>query len=173
MGCPKEGVRLPDGRKMIEHVIAPLSQLCSKIVIVGDCRGFSIPQQSNFIALPDHPNGKGPLAAIATLLKSGIDAVGYIVTACDQPFVTLDILRLLVGEKSNRPTIFQSDNNAFPMPLPGYYPVGWLSTIERELASSQYGLCNAILKSDVVYVSLPNAGKQYLQNINTPADLCF
>jgi len=171
MGQPKPGVPMPDGRKMIEHVIEPLSRLCQKIVMMGDCRGFSIPQQQNFIALADDPPGKGSLSAIATLLKSGIDPDGYLVVACDQPFLTPDLLRLLIGEKARVPSIFQSEPDEMLTPFPGYYPVCWLPKIQSELASGQYGICNAILKNGFETVSLPKEGRGLIRNINTPTDL--
>ncbi len=176
MGQPKEGVLMSDGRTMIEHVIEPLSHLCQKIVIVGDCLGFSVPPQAssrpqqNFIALKDDPPGKGPLSAITTLLKSGIDPNGYIVTACDQPFLTSDLLRLLL-KKTAVPTIFQPEQDEMMIPFPGYYPVSWLSIIENELASGEYGICHAILKSTVEYVSLSKEQQRLIRNINTPDEL--
>jgi molybdopterin-guanine dinucleotide biosynthesis protein A len=171
MGRPKQGVLMPDGRKMIEHVIEPLSQLCQKIVIVGDCRGFSIPQQQKLIALSDDPPGKGPLSAIATLLKSGIDKDGYIVTACDQPFLTPNLLRLLLGEKPSFPRIFQPEQGEMIAPFPGYYPVCWLSEIKSALETGQYGICNVILKNRVETVALPKEQQVLIRNINTPDDL--
>ena len=170
MGQPKEGVVLPDGLKMIEHVIKPLSQLCQKIVIVGDCRGFLIPNQTNFIALPDDPPGRGPLSAIATLLKSGIDQDGYLVAACDQPFLTADLLRLLLGEIPTLPRIFKPGNDEMIAPFPGYYPVCHLSQITNALESGEYSICNVIQKSFET-VPLPREGSPLIRNINTPNDL--
>ncbi|MBI3358918.1 MAG: NTP transferase domain-containing protein [Nitrospirae bacterium] len=171
MGKPKEGALMPDGRKMIEHVIKPLVELCQKIVIVGNCRGFFIPPQQKFIALPDDPPGRGPLSAIATLLKSGIDKDGYVVTACDQPFLTPDLLLLLLEGKPSVPRIFKQDMDEMMTPLPGYYPVCWLSKIKGELESGEYSLCNAILKSAFETVLLPRESRGLIRNINTLTDL--
>ncbi len=186
MGRPKQGVLMPDGRTMIAHVIQPLSQLCQNIVIVGAGAppakglGFTMPPQKNIIALPDDPPGRGPLSAIATLLNSGIDKEGYIITACDQPFLTPDLLRLLLGEKTtslstlSTPRIFDEDMNTMAggiTPFPGYYPVCWLSIIKRELALGQYGVCKAILKSAVETVPLNKDSRALIRNINTPDDL--
>jgi len=171
MGQPKEGVRMPDGRTMIEHVIEPLSHLCQNIVIVGDCSGFSIPFQNNLIPLKDDAPGRGPLFAIATLLKSGVDQDGYIVTACDQPFLTPALLRCLIGDLPRGPRFFQHDQDEMFTPFPGYYPVCWLSIIKHELLSGEYGLCNMIMKNPFETVSLPKEGQDLMRNINTPTDL--
>ncbi len=162
---------MPDGRKMIEHVITPLSSLCQNIVIVGDCRGFAIPQQKNFIALPDNPPARGPLSALATLLQSGIDRNGYLVAACDQPLFTPDLLRLLLGEIPRAPRIFKPDQDEMLTPFPGYYPVCWLAKIKDALTSGEYGLCNVLLKNAVETVPLPKEGGEQIRNINTPDDL--
>ncbi len=182
MGQPKEGVLMPDGRPMIEHVIEPLSSLCQKIVILGACRGFDIPSHAKFISLPDAEEGRGPASAIATLLKSGIDKKGYVVCACDQPFLSANLLRLLVEETpssfegynplgSNQPRIFQSAKGEMLIPFPGYYPVDWLSEMEKGFEVGERSIC-ALLKISVVsFVSLPNEWKPLLKNINLPSDL--
>jgi molybdopterin-guanine dinucleotide biosynthesis protein A len=169
MGQPKEGVVLSDGRRMIEHLILPLSQVCHQIVIVGTCRGFSIPPQSGLLHLHDTTPGMGPLAAINTLLQSGIDPNGYLVTACDQPFLTPELFRLLVADPSSLPRILKPDEML--LPFPGYYPVTWRHKIEEALQEGERSICRLIEKTQVDYVAFPGEWKMDLRNINTPGDL--
>ncbi|MEK7702527.1 MAG: molybdenum cofactor guanylyltransferase [Nitrospirota bacterium] len=172
MGQPKEGVLLPDGRPMIEHVIASLLPLCQRIVIIGTCRGFAIPSSPRFITLPDETPGMGPLHAIATILKSEIDMHGYLITACDQPFLSPDLLgRLAAGEKSTGPRIFQRTSSEMLTPLPGYYPVCWLSEINKQLLSGECSLCNAIQSHPASFIPISEKEELLLRNINTPDDL--
>ncbi len=171
MGQPKEGVVMPDGRRMIEHVIASLSQVCDRIVIVGTCKGFSIPSETGFLHLQDATPGMGPLAAVATLLRSGISTEGYLVTACDQPFLTADLLYLLVKTRSSVPRIFSSESEELPTPFPGYYPVFWYPVVEEGLQAGDLSVCNLIKKSAFSLVSLPKEWRRYLRNINRPDDL--
>jgi molybdopterin-guanine dinucleotide biosynthesis protein A len=168
MGQPKEGVLLADGRRMIEHIIEPLSIVCSTIVIIGSCRGFTFSKQANRIPLPDTMPGHGPLAAITTLLKSGLDQRGYLVTACDQPFLTADLLRLLIQEPTPMPRIFQTGEKPLT-PFPGYYPVSWLSEIEKN--TEEHSVCALLEKSIVSFVPYPKEWQGCLKNINRPTDL--
>jgi molybdopterin-guanine dinucleotide biosynthesis protein A len=176
MGQPKEGVLLPDGRRMIEHVIAPLLEVCEKVVILGACRGFSIPSDPRLIALADEVPGMGPLSAMVTLLKSGIDPNGYLLAACDQPFLTPDLLRRLIVEKPTGPRIFGGTTPAKRRgstitPFPGYYPTCWLSEIERVFLSGERSICNAIQKSGASLIAIEEGEEPLLRNINTPNDL--
>ncbi len=164
MGQPKEGVLMADGRRMIEHVIEPLSHICQKILIVGACRGFTIPPQSLLIPLPDSDPGSGPLSAIATILKSGVDKKGYIITACDQPFLTADLLRLLIQGPLNQPCIFKNHDSPL-QPFPGYYPVSWLPEI------GERSVCAMLTKTAISLVACPKEWEARLKNINRPTDL--
>lgn len=171
MGQPKEGVVMPDGRQMIEHLIEPLSQVCKQIVIVGACRGFIIRPESALLHLPDTTPGMGPLAAIAALLQSGIDKDGYIVSACDQPYITADLLRLLAQKSSDLPSILQPIEGEILTPFPGYYPVLWLLEIEKQLQAGERSICRALQESRVTYIPFPKEWKGSLRNLNTPTDL--
>lgn len=171
MGQPKEGVVLSDGRRMIEPLISSLSQVCQQIVIVGACRGFSIRPQSGLLHLHDATPGMGPLAAINTLLQSGIDPNGYLVTACDQPFLTPELFRLLVANRSDIPRILKPGRDEMLLPFPGYYPVAWRHKTEKALQEGEGSICRLIEKMQVTYVAFPEEWKRNLRNINTPADL--
>ena len=191
MGQPKEGVIMPDGRKMIEPIIATLSQICRQIVIVGACRGFSIPVESTLLHLQD-TMGMGPLAAMATLFKSGIDDTGYIITACDQPYLTTDLLRLLIQSPSDLPILLRpaigwgSDHSESAEdagrggqssvgwecnPFPGYYPVSWFLEIEKKLQAGERSICRVLSESRVTYLPFPKEWQESLRNLNGPLDL--
>jgi len=171
MGQPKEGVIMPDGRRMIEPLIATLSQICKQVVIVGACHGFSIPPESGLLHLQDKTPGIGPLAAVATLLQSGIDEKGYLITACDQPYVTTDLLRLLIKEPSDLPRILQPEIGETLTPFPGYYPVSWCVEIEKKLQAGERSICRVLQESRVAYLPFPQEWKGCLRNLNRPADL--
>ena len=171
MGKPKEGVIMPDGRRMMEPIIASLSEVCKQIVIVGTCRGFSIRPELGLLHLLDTNPGMGPLAAVATLLQSGIDAKGYIITACDQPHLTTDLLRLLVKAPSDLPGILQPEKGEMLLPFPGYYPVSWRLEIEKWLQAGERSICRVLAESRVTYLSFPEEWEGCLRNFNTPADL--
>jgi molybdopterin-guanine dinucleotide biosynthesis protein A len=171
MGRPKEGVVLSDGRRMIEHVIEPLRGVCRRVVIVGACRGYPIPAGTDLVHLNDSKPGGGPLAAIAMLLHSGLDPEGYLVVACDQPFLTSPLLRLLVEEQSPPPRFFRSEGGAPLDPFPGYLPIAWLPEVEGALQRGERSIRRLIQKTPASWVSLPDSARGCLKGINMPSDL--
>jgi molybdopterin-guanine dinucleotide biosynthesis protein A len=170
MGRPKEGVVLPDGRRMIEPALASLAALCRRVVIVGACRGFSAPSEAGIIHLADRTPGRGPLAAVESLLLSGLDD-GYLVVACDQPLLTPSLLALLVKGNPTQPTFFRSEEGEALDPFPGYFPVSWLPDVQTALQQGERSLRRLIQRSEAAWIPLPNPLLASLKNINTPADL--
>lgn len=184
MGRPKEGVALSDGRRMIEHVIEPLRGVCQRVAIVGACRGYPIPAGIDIIHLNDSQPGEppqragslgtpgaGPLVAIATLLRSGLDSEGYLVVACDQPFLTSPLLGLLMEDRSPFPRFFRSEGGTPLDPFPGYFPVGWFLEIGRALQQGERSVRRLIERTPVSWIPIPDEFRGFLKNINTPADL--
>lgn len=100
MGEPKEGLLMPDGRAMIEHVATALSPFVEQIVVVGASRGFD-PERLGARRLDDSTAGLGPIGGLDAFLSSGISRE-YLVLTCDMPFVTAELLSPLVrrGEAS-------------------------------------------------------------------------
>lgn len=171
MGRPKEGIFLSDGRPMIEHVIEPLRGVCRRVAIVGACHGYPIPAAIDLIHLNDSEPGAGPLVAIATLLRSGLDSEGYLVAACDQPFLTAPLLSLLMEDRSPLPRFFRSEEGTPLDPFPGYFPVGWFSEVERALQQGERSVRRLIERTPVSWIPIPDEFRGFLKSINTPADL--
>lgn len=180
LGGPKEGLLLADGRPMIAHVLQPLSEVCEQIVVVGGCRGLP----SHILHLPDRHPGRGPMGGLETLLASGLGA-GYLVTACDQPLLTPDLLRLLLGGDATRPRLFEPPNpHTHPNgtgkvrvdPFPGYFPAHLLRRVRAALASGDASMQRLIggltrSKTPVSWVPLPASFRSALRSVNTPEDL--
>ncbi len=184
MGRPKEGVILWDGRPMIEHVIESLRGVCRRVVVVGECRGYPIPLEIDLIQLRDTQPGAGPLAAIATLLRSDLDRNGYLVVACDQPLLTAPLLGRLIEDgfriflqpfpgdhRPALPRFFRSEEGEPLDPFPGYFPAGLLPEIETALQSGESSVRRFIQKTPVSWVSLPQTLRESLKSMNSPADL--
>jgi molybdopterin-guanine dinucleotide biosynthesis protein A len=180
MGGPKEGLMLADGQPMIAHVLKPLSEVCVRIVVVGVCQSASLPP--DILQLPDLHPGRGPLGGLETLLASGLDT-GYLVVACDQPFLTPGLLRLLLGEDATLPRLFEPSDprpdrkpGVRVDPFPGYFPTRLLRRIKAAMASSDTSMQHLIgslahSKTPVSWASLPASLRSGLKSINTPDDL--
>ncbi len=169
MGMPKEGVKLQDGRPMIEHVIKPLKEVCKKVVIIGNCEGYKPNPKENIEIIPDNFAGRGPLSGLEALLASGIDDE-YLVVSCDQPLLTSDLLILLTREKTVLPRFFLTDEEFNP--FPGIYPKSWKDKIRDSIKNKNLSLCKLISNSKVSCVLLAKKDLvNQLQSINTPENL--
>ncbi|MFZ5862681.1 MAG: NTP transferase domain-containing protein [Nitrospirota bacterium] len=169
MGRPKEGVRLWDGRPMIEHVIEAMQAVCPQVVIVGACRGW-VPEPP-IIRMDDRRADQGPLGGIETLLSSGL-ADRYLVAGCDQPLLTPEMLRLLLSPPDpDIPCFLRGENGVDLDPLPGYFPAAWVSVARAALEQGRLGLRGAVRRSRWEQVVLPDALRRAVHSMNTPDEV--
>src|SRR5262245_11687956 len=99
MGRDKATLRMPDGRLMMQHVIAALERVCPQVVIVGPTDGLHL-------AIHDLRPQCGPLGGIESLLASGIANDYYLICACDAPLVSIDLLKTLAAGGTAPATVF-------------------------------------------------------------------
>ena len=109
----------------------------------------------------------GPLGGIHSALKTTRQAA-VLFLACDMPFVSSAILRLLLKKfDGNRPlSAVAKGSPGFPLILPRTL----LPTVEQLIRQRQFSLHNLTVVTHTRLVSLPS---DVLFNINTPADLAF
>ncbi len=167
MGAPKEGIRLWDGRPMIEYVMGALAGLCARLAVVGECRGYALP--ADVARLPDLHPGRGPLAGIEALLASGLDEA-YLVAACDQPFLTSDLLRGLLRGDPSRPCFFLGEGGTVH-PLPAYLPSSWLPAVSQAVREERLSVRKLIADSDVCWAPVDAQAEACLSSVNSRAEL--
>ncbi len=170
MGRPKEGLPLPDGRPMIAQVIATLRAVCTRVLIVGECRGYAVTSQDDLLWLPDRHPGLGPLAGIETALASGLDD-RYLIVACDQPLLTPALLRRLLGAAVPRICLFDVGDTARWHPFPGVYPAEWLPAVAEALRSGDRSLQHLLACAEITRVRARPAERARLGSLNSPDDL--
>lgn len=166
MGAPKEGLRLADGRPMVEHVIATLAAVCTQVVIAGECRGY---ETDRITGLPDLRPGLGPLAGIEAVLSSG-SGESYLIVACDQPFLTPELLNRLAGE-GEEPRCFREEGGAGFHPFPCYFPATWLPRVQEALEAGRLSMRGLLGENQPHWpvVTLEEAAR--LRSVNRPEDL--
>lgn len=171
MGVPKEGVRLPDGRPMIEPVLSAMREAFGCVIVVGRCTGFDCDALPWVTSLQDQHPGSGPLAGIESLLASGL-ARGYVVAACDQPLLSIELLTLLTPSGSNSARFFKDGVSGEDLdPLPGYFPAEWIEPVQRAIAEGRRGFRDLVRSLGAEWVPLPEGEAPKLASINTPDDL--
>ena len=162
MGAPKHGLKLPDGRTMIQTIFDTMGEVSSRIVILGP--KDILPEITH---VHDLREDQGPLAGIEALLASDLDEQ-YLVVPCDVPLITADLLRRLMIESDAMATAFRIEGSDSPESLP--LRISALAHIEasRHLDSGNRSLHRLLseVSTQTVMLSLPEANT--LQNINTP-----
>lgn len=96
MGRTKAAIRLPSALTFAEHACQILSPHVDRTVVLGHGEGAP----SELLRIPDATESAGPVSGLLALLRSGL-ADEYLVLSCDMPFLTTELLALLLPE--NRP----------------------------------------------------------------------
>lgn len=111
----------------------------------------------------------GPLGGIFTALKTTrADAVLFL--ACDMPFVSTELLELLLEKFSPKPSaLFTVANRQVGFPF--VIPANNLSVIEKQIERNEFSLHKLAAALHAKKIKLLSRFKTQLQNINTPADL--
>lgn len=168
MGEPKESILLWDNKSMIEHVIQVLEVICEKIVIVGKCEGYD----SDITLLEDTVPKLGPVGGLETLLSSGIDTE-YLVVACDQPLLTVELLQKLIkSTPSSNIRLFAFEGFKDINPFPGIYPSSLLSHVTNSIQKGLTAMHEMIQSCpNITWIPINQSEATLLRNINTPKDL--
>jgi molybdenum cofactor guanylyltransferase len=160
-----------NGRTMIEHVIAPVREVCRELCIVADrtdeFRVFGLP------VVPDRVRNAGPLGGIHAALHA-LDADEILVTGCDTPFLSPDLLRYLMDAPGNAPARVARGPDGIH-PLCGVYRREALPVIERCIASGRLKLLDVLEECGASIVDitpdLPFYHDTLFLNLNDPEHL--
>lgn len=181
MGTPKEGILLPDGRTMIEHVAAALRPHVSRLLVSGVARGFD-PALLGAERVADRRDGCGPLAGIEAVLSSGI-ADRYLVATCDQPLLTPGLLGRLVAASGEAgiggeagaaaAAAFVLEGDALPLPFPVVLPAAMAEAARAMLEAGERRVRRFLAGAGAAVVRVPLAPEETwaIESLNTPADV--
>lgn len=152
---------------MTDAVAAALSEVCRRVVVVGDAE--ALPGRTRIADLrPQH----GPLGGIEALLASDIDS-RYLVCPCDMPMITATLLRRLTEPSDAAAVVFHVADAERFLPLPARLGVEALEGARRQLDEGRRAV-HAFIESiahDEVAVGASEA--PVLMNINTPDELAM
>lgn len=162
MGAPKHGLKLPDGRTMIQTIFDTVGEVCSRIVILGP--KDILPELTHVYDLRED---QGPLAGIEALLASDLDEQ-YLVVPCDVPLITAEVLRKLTIESDALATAFRIEGSDSPESLP--LRISAIAQIEasRHLDAGNRSLHRLLSEVSTQTVLLSPPQSNALRNINTP-----
>jgi len=168
MGSPKEGVRLPDSRTMMEAVGDALRPLVAELVVVGASRGFH-PARLGARRIDDLRSDGGPLAGIEAALASGI-AHHYLVATCDQPLLTTELLRLLLPPTLLPAALLTSDG-AELLPFPCLVSAGLARAAQAALDAGERSPRRWLRSFGIDRRMAPAEAVGLVRSINTPEEL--
>jgi molybdopterin-guanine dinucleotide biosynthesis protein A len=170
MGKPKAAVRLWDGRTMIEHVLDTLLAVCPRVVVVGADSSLSLQAGARVVHIPDRKGGLGPLSGVDALLASGLDS-RYIVAACDQPLLSVMLLRRVAEGDAQRPHFFRAARISSILPLPAHLPASLLEDVQRILVAPDRSLRALMAAVPPQWIEISVEEEKLLASVNTPAEL--
>jgi molybdopterin-guanine dinucleotide biosynthesis protein A len=166
MGTPKELVRLPDGRMMIDAVASVLAAIAGRVIVLG-----ATAARPDLRHVPDLHGGRGPMGGIEALLASRIDE-RYLVCPCDVPLVTAPVLRALTGAAADATAVvLHLRGEDAPRPLPLVVSARARSAVERAIAHGRLALHELVAALGAHAVPAPPEWAPLLANVNTPEDL--
>jgi molybdopterin-guanine dinucleotide biosynthesis protein A len=168
MGADK-ALQTVGGVAMGELAGRALAQVAHPVRILGPDPGLGLESI-------DDPN-EGPLAALAAGLRhlAGAGLTGpVLLLACDLPFVTSELLRLVVQELGGASASVPVDSGRL-QPLAACYAPGVLPVTEALLRRGERSM-SALLEAIPVHRVEPDtwrrvAGPEVLTDVDTPADL--
>ncbi|HEY3293994.1 MAG TPA: NTP transferase domain-containing protein [bacterium] len=168
-GSAPQGKPMWDGKIMLEHVLRPLLSVCRSVVIVGD-GGVPLPQDERIRQIEDPHPQRSLLSSLEVLLASTLDS-GYLVATCNQPFMTIPLLRQLIEAHPSVAHLFLVPRGTSFHPFPGYYPASLLEDVRQTLKSDCPSLRHLTRQCPPIWVPLSQMEENHLLTVNPPAQL--
>src|SRR5262245_15826597 len=170
MGEDKAWLEL-GGRAMIEHVIAALAPVTKKMAIIANTPAY---QHLGFPVFADLNPGIGPLEAIRTAL-SNAQTRHVILVACDMPFVTPDLFKLMASIRGDHCATVPVGADEKLEPLCAIYCQNALSpatNLIREGERKVSLLFDRVSTRRVAFDELShlNGAELFFENVNTQQD---
>ncbi len=182
MGRDKALVEI-DGVSLAERTLRTMkaTKLFSRITFVaGHEAAFAMPAvQFGAPFIFDIYPGRGPLSGMHTALAD-VKTEWIFVTACDYPFTTPELIKLLAGRISNdHGAVIPEQPDGLLQPLFAFYKVETLKPIIDEIVERQRAarpMRDMVMNLEPVIVRPPeyshlNDYERLFSNVNTPNDL--
>ncbi len=174
MGQPKCWLPVA-GEPMLTRVLRVVATVVEPVVVVAAVGQDLPPCPIGVDIVCDEAEGNGPLQGLAAGLAA-LDgrADAAVVTGCDCPMLTADLLRRLIDLRGAAAACVPVVADV-PRPLPGVYAVGVLAEIHNLLDAGRFrlgGLLERVSTRQVWPDELADVDPRHdaLRNVNTPAD---
>jgi molybdopterin-guanine dinucleotide biosynthesis protein A len=132
MGKDKAWLEI-DGRTMIEHIIDELLRVTPLVSVIANDPEYS---RLRLPVLSDVNHGIGPLEAIRTALANSL-ANRIVLVACDLPFVTAELLTVLLDCAAGYEAVVPMSADERVEPLCAVYSIEALQPVTALIASGE------------------------------------
>ena len=170
MGEDKAWLKL-DGRTMIEHVIAAVSPVTNELAIIANSPAY---RRLGLPVFADSNPGIGPLEAIRTALYNSRTS-HVILVGCDLPFITPDLLKLLVSIPGDHCATVPTGADGKLEPLCAIYCRDALKAVTGLIGEGERKVSLLFDRVTTRFVSFEefshlNGAESFFENVNTPED---
>jgi len=170
MGSDKAWLEI-GGRRMIEHIIAALLPVTTRVSIIANDPEYT---RLGLPVFRDSQSGIGPLEAIRTSLANAI-APRVILVGCDLPFVTYDLFSYLLNLKGDYQAVVPLDSDERLEPLCAIYSVDALGQVVDLIASGGRKVSKLFDLVPTRFVRFDElvhlrGSERFFENVNTPDD---
>ena len=166
IGFNKANVRFR-GESLLEKTIKTHEEIVKNIYLIGK----SSSQKSNIQTIKDKISNIGPIGGIYTAMLA-IESDLYLITPCDMPFLTADILKELLRRHTDRSEAVILRSAKGIEPLVGVYSRSVMNTIRTQIEQKKYALYDIIKKINTEFldVQVNHNHHNLLFNLNTIED---
>jgi len=153
------------GTTLARNAARIVEEACGSAALIGDPVRYS---QLGYPVFADRFAGCGPMGGIATALAVS-DCDWNLVTGCDMPALTPEVLRLLLHEarEAGGGAVFPVSDSG-PEPLCAVYHRGCLPALERAIAAGRFRMRDAVAVVNPRLVT--GMDPAIFANLNTPED---
>ncbi len=177
-GTPKALARV-GGQRIVDRVLGALAEAVPEVVVSANEPWLY--EDLDLDVIPDRHPGIGPLAGLQAALHHAVDRAwpGALVVACDLPYVTTELLRLLVrrASVSTADVIVPESTGRYGFePLCAYYSVECIPAVEAMIQEGEnrvHRLLSRVRADPVPLADVREVGDPQLlfHNVNTVSDL--
>jgi molybdopterin-guanine dinucleotide biosynthesis protein A len=167
-GRPK-ALELLDGVSFAERAALALAEVADELVLLGD--GAVPAGLATRPRLADAADARGPLAGVLAVVRARPDR-GWLIAACDQPFLTGELCRRIVAARApERIVVVTSTGPERLHPFPGVYEPGSRAALESLAADAGSSLQPLGRRADVAVLPLAPPLAATLRDVDARSDL--
>lgn len=177
-GAPK-ALATVGGQRIVDRVLDAVAAVVPEVVISAN--DPDLYDDLDLDVIPDRHFGIGPLAGIHAALEHAVERAwpGALVVACDLPYVTADVLRLLVRRASVSPAqaiVPESGEKDGVEPLCAFYSVDCIPVVAEMIAEGEHRAHKLLERVQTDRIPIGEIRtvadpRLVFHNVNTPTDL--